>query len=78
MFDLSNYPKDSKFFDPTNIRVIGIMKDVYEWNSIGKFIGLKPKMHSMLSDDNRETNTAKGVNIATEFKEYEHNLTKKK
>ena len=54
------------------------MKDVYEWNSIGKFIGLKPKMHSMLSDDNKESNTAKGVNIAIEFKEYEHNLNKKK
>ena len=78
MFDLCNYPKDSKFFDRTNIRVIGIMKDVYEWNSIGKFIGLKPKMHSMLSDDNKESNTAKGVNIAIEFKEYEHNLNKKK
>ena len=32
----------------------------------------------MLSDDNKVSNTAKGVNTATEFKEYEHNLTKKK
>ena len=27
VFDLSNYPKDSKFFDPTNKKVIGKMKD---------------------------------------------------
>ena len=30
LFDLSNYPKDSKFFDPTNKKVIGKMKDVHE------------------------------------------------
>ena len=28
-------------------------------------------MHYMLSDNGKESNTAKGVNIATEFKEYE-------
>ena len=27
VFDLSNYPKDSKCFDPTNKKVIGKMKD---------------------------------------------------
>ena len=30
LFDLSNYPKDSKFFDPVNEKVIGKMKDVSE------------------------------------------------
>ena len=28
LFDFSNYPKDSKFFDTTNKKVIGKMKDV--------------------------------------------------
>ena len=28
LFDLSNYPKDSKFFDTVNEKVIGKMKDV--------------------------------------------------
>ena len=28
LFDLSNYPKNSKFFDPVNEKVIGKMKDV--------------------------------------------------
>ena len=27
LFDFSNYPKDSKFFDKTNKKVIGKMKD---------------------------------------------------
>ena len=30
LFDLSNYPKDSKFFDPVNEKVIGKMKYVSE------------------------------------------------
>ena len=30
LFDLSNYPKDSKFFDTINEKVIGKMKDVSE------------------------------------------------
>ena len=28
LFDLSNYPKDSRFFNPVNEKVIGKMKDV--------------------------------------------------
>ena len=32
----------------------------------------------MLSDDDKESNTAKGVNNATEFKEYEDTLINKK
>ena len=30
LFDLSNYAKDSNFFDPTKNQVIGKMKDVSE------------------------------------------------
>ena len=30
LFDFSNYPNDSKFFDPINKKVIGKMKDVSE------------------------------------------------
>ena len=30
LFEFSNYPKDSKFFDPTNKKVIGKMKDKKE------------------------------------------------
>ena len=29
LFDFSNYPKDSKFFDETNEKVIGKMKDEF-------------------------------------------------
>ena len=32
-----------------------------------EFVGLKSQMHSMKTIDGKESNTAKGVNIATEF-----------
>ena len=51
LFDFSNYPEDSKFFDVTNKNVIGQMKDESEGKIIGEFVGLNSKMHSMLSDD---------------------------
>ena len=44
MFDLSNYPKDSKFFDPDNEKVIGKMKDELKEKIISEFVGLKSKM----------------------------------
>ena len=47
--------------------VVGKMKDEYKGILINKYVGLKSKMHSMLSDDGQESNTAKGVNTATEY-----------
>ena len=54
------------------------MKDKSEGKIIGKFVGLNSKMYSMLSDDGRESNIAKGVNIATEFNEFKYILFNKK
>ena len=77
LFDLSNYPKDSKFFDTVNEKVIGKMKDVSEGKINGQFVGLKSKMHSMKNIDGKESNTVKGVNIATEFREFKDTLFNK-
>ena len=77
-FYLSNYPKDSKFFDLVNENAIGKMKDVYKGKPIRKFVRIKPKMHCILLDDGEEFNTAKGVNIAMEFNEYKGILFNKK
>ena len=57
------------FYDNQNEMVAGKMKVEYKGIAIIKFVGLKLKMYLMLSDDGKECNTAKGVNIATEFKE---------
>ena len=47
LFDFSNYSKDSKFFDDTNKKVIGKMKDEYGGVIIDQFIGLKVKIYSI-------------------------------
>ena len=47
------------FFDESNKKVIGKMKDMSEGKIIDEFIGLKSKIHSMKNIDGKETNTKK-------------------
>ena len=47
LFDLSNYLKDSKFFDDANKKVIGKMKDEFGGVITTEFVGLKSKMYSI-------------------------------
>ena len=54
------------------------MKDESEVKIIDGFVELKSKMYSMVSDDGKESNTAKGVYIATEFNEFKDILFNKK
>ena len=41
LFDFSDYPSDSKFFDPINKKVIGKMKDEFKGKIISEIAGLK-------------------------------------
>ena len=50
------------------------MKDVSEGKINDEFVGLKSKMYSMKNIDGKESNTVKGVNIATEFNEFKDTL----
>ena len=54
------------------------MKDEYGEVIIEQFIGLKSKMHSIKKINDSESSTAKGVNIATEFREFKDVLFNKK
>ena len=47
LFEFSNYPEDSKFFDKTNKKVIGKMKDEFGGVIVDEFVGLKSKMYSI-------------------------------
>ena len=47
LFDFSNYPKDSKFFNETNKKTIGKMKDELGEAIEEELVGLKSKMYSM-------------------------------
>ena len=77
-FDFRNFSKDSKFYDNQNEMVRNKMKDISKEILINKFVGLKSKLHSMFSDGGTESNTAKGVNILTEFKEFRGTLLNEK
>ena len=78
LFDFSNYSKDSTFYDDTNKKVIGKMKDEYGGAIIDQFIGLKSKMYSIKEINGSESSTTEGVNIATEFNEFKDVLFNKK
>ena len=54
------------------------MEDKSEGKRTGEFVGLKSKIYSMNNIDGKESNTAKGVNIATEFNEFKDTLFDKK
>ena len=61
-----------------NKKVIGKMKDKSEGKIVDEFVGFKSKMYSMKNIDGKESDTAKGVNIATEFIEFKDKLLNKK
>ena len=63
-FDFSGFVCTSPFFDATNIKVIGKMKDEANGEPIVEFVGLKPKMYSYITDDGAESRRAKGVQRA--------------
>ena len=58
-FNLSNQPKDSKYFCIDNKTVLGKMKDEYGGKSIVKCVGLKSKMYSILDESSNEKSTTK-------------------
>ena len=62
MFDFSDYPLNSKFFDPVNKKVIGKMKDEFSGKIVSEFVGLKSKMYPLIDVYDEEVTKAKGVN----------------
>ena len=78
LFDFSDYSKDSTFYDDSNKKVIGKMKDEYGGAITDQFIGLKSKIYSIKKINGSEPSTTKGVNIATEFNEFKDVLFNKK
>ena len=48
LYDLSNYPKDSPYYDTSNKKVPGKFKNEAEGKNVTEFVGLRPKMYSLL------------------------------
>jgi hypothetical protein len=61
-YDTSEYPPTHPAFSKTNCKVLGKMKDEYKGLPIREFVGLRPKLYSILAADGKETKKAKGVN----------------
>ena len=62
----------------TNKKVIGKMKDEFRGKIISEFLGLKSKMYSLISVDDKEITKAKGVNKKIIHKEFVDVLFNKK
>ena len=62
LFDFSNYSEGWRFYDNSNKKVIGKMKDELGGVVIPEFVGLKSKMYSLITVDDEEKIKAKGVN----------------
>ena len=78
LFDFSNYPKDSKFYDGTNTKVIGKMKDEMCGKIVDEFVGLKSNMYSLITIDDVEKIRAKGINTKLKYGEFVDVLDNKK
>ena len=70
LFDISNFPVNIKYYGCNNKKKIGKMKDEYGGKSIVTFVGLKPKMYSILEESDNEKITSKGHNGFIEFQEF--------
>ena len=64
LYDLSNYPEDSQYYDPSNKSVIGLFKDECEGKPCMEFVGLRPKMYSLKVSATIEKKTGKGIQKA--------------
>ena len=53
LFDFSDYPKDSRLFDPVNKKVIRKMKSEVWGKTISEFVRLKSKMYFLVPIDNK-------------------------
>ena len=61
IFDNSDYPKDSQFFDTSNKKVIGKFKDEAASIPITEFVDLRSKMYSYIKENKNGNKTAKGI-----------------
>ena len=81
-YDFSDYPKDHPLFDETNKKVLGKMKDECAGAPISEYIGLRPKLYSILRCDDQIIKKAKGtkkyvINKHISFENYKDALFNK-
>ena len=64
LFDTSEYPPDHFLFSTRNKKVLGKFKGEVHCTPVQEFVGLRPKMYSLLYNENCKTvekKVAKGI-----------------
>ena len=61
LYDTSDYPEDHPLHSTANKKVLGKMKDECSGRPIAEYIGLRPKMYSILEAGGHNIKKAKGV-----------------
>ena len=74
LYDTSDYPRDHALFSKRNAKVVGKFKDELNGVAALEFIGLRPKMYSLLLPDKKSKNTAKGIPKSFVKKHITHDL----
>ena len=59
-FDNIDYPESSQYYNKTNKKIIGKFKDEAAGIPIVEFVGLRSKMYSYITDNNKGDKKAKG------------------
>ena len=72
LYDTSDYPKDSRLHSTVNKKVLGKMKDECAGRPIAEYIGLRPKMYSILEAGGKNIKKAKGVKKTVVKKHIRH------
>ena len=78
-FDLSNFPKNSKYHTNDNKKVPGKMKDEYGGKAIYEFASPKPKSYTVIIDENNcEKSVHKGLSSNFKSSEFKDIINNKK
>ena len=78
LFDLSNQPKDSKYFCNDNKKVPVKMKDEYAGIPVYEYIGIERKMYSIRNVYNHEKSVFKWHNSDIKYDEFKDTHSNKK
>ena len=70
LFDFNGYQNNFDYYDTPNKKVSGKIKDEFNGIKIVEFVGLKSKMYSLISSDDKEVDKAKGINKKLRHNEY--------
>jgi hypothetical protein len=72
LYDFSDYPKEHTCYSDTNKKVPGLFKDECNGRPMAEFVGLRPKMYSILLADGDNIKKAKGVQRVVVKKDLRH------